>query len=133
MIAANEDYNPYVADLMQMDPAQLRQILATAGGLLAHKSSPMEARTALYNIGDKLWAKPTIKALALEFCAREGVTLEELTGIERDRNAAWPRQHFMYLCVVEYEKSHAAVGRFLNRDHTSVIHGVKSHKRRAGL
>lgn len=133
MIAANDEPYPVVTDLLACDATQLRQLIGHAGGLLAHKSGPSEARKVLMGVATALWDRPSIKALAEEFCALEGMSLDELTGVTRCRACAWPRQHFMHICVVRHGKSVSAVSRFLNRDHTTVIFGVRAHERRAGL
>ncbi|MGE5566181.1 MAG: helix-turn-helix domain-containing protein [Parcubacteria group bacterium] len=133
MIAANEQSYPFVHELQSCDASQLRQVIAHAAGLLAHRSSPTQTRSVLGNIAVAIWDRPTLKQLAAEFCAYEGTTIEELCGPQRSRICARPRQHFMYLAVEKHGKSLSAVGRFLNRDHTTIMHGVEAYKKRAGL
>tara|TARA_R110000868_G_scaffold96871_1_gene266472 strand:- start:157 stop:588 length:432 start_codon:yes stop_codon:yes gene_type:complete len=54
------------------------------------------------------------------------VTPGDLTGPERKRSISVVRFCFMYIAK-EYEFTHAAIGRFVNRDHSTVIHGVKNY------
>lgn len=131
MIAANDSPCEFVAELSGQDAAQLRQIIAHASGLLAHKTSPVETRHVLMNVAHAVWRRPSLKALAAEVCMEEDFTVEELRGRPRGWFYVWPRQYFMYLAIVRYGYTASAVGRFLNRDHSTVIHGVRAHTSRA--
>ena len=55
------------------------------------------------------------------------VTLGDLVGPERKRSISVVRFCFMYIAK-EYEFTHAEIGRFINRDHSTVIHGVKNYE-----
>lgn len=55
------------------------------------------------------------------------VTPGDLTGAERKRSISVVRFCFMYIAK-EYEFTHAAIGRFVNRDHSTVIHGVNNYE-----
>ena len=52
------------------------------------------------------------------------VTPGDLVGPERKRSISVVRFCFMYIAK-EYEFTHSVIGRFVNRDHSTVIHGVK--------
>lgn len=70
---------------------------------------------------------------AAMFCHTNRITLHDLCGPAKHQPLAKLRQQFMWECHTRYGKSFAAIGRFLNRDHTSVIWGVRRYKERAGL
>jgi chromosomal replication initiation ATPase DnaA len=55
------------------------------------------------------------------------VTPGDLVGPERKRSISVVRFCFMYIAK-EYEFTHAAIGRFVNRDHSTVIHGVNNYE-----
>ncbi len=55
------------------------------------------------------------------------VTPGDITGPERKRSISVVRFCFMYIAK-EYDFTHAAIGRFVNRDHSTVIHGVKNYE-----
>jgi chromosomal replication initiation ATPase DnaA len=55
------------------------------------------------------------------------VTPGDITGPERKRPISIVRFCFMYIAK-EYEFTHAAIGRFVNRDHSTVIHGVNNYE-----
>jgi len=67
----------------------------------------------------------------LEDVARtHGISVKELKSPSRYRNIAWPRQEAMWRLKRETTLSLPAIGRLLNRDHTTVLHGVLAHQRR---
>ena len=60
-------------------------------------------------------------------CKRYGLTLRELDSESRARKYAWPRQLGMALSRELTNRSTTAIGRrYGNRDHTTVIHAVRS-------
>ncbi len=59
--------------------------------------------------------------------AQTGMTAERLKGSSRARPLVRYRQIFMFLARAHTRKSFPAIARFLNgRDHTTVLHGVRS-------
>jgi chromosomal replication initiation ATPase DnaA len=55
------------------------------------------------------------------------VTPMDITGPERKRPISIVRFCLMYIAK-DYGFTHAAIGRFVNRDHSTVIHGVKCYQ-----
>jgi len=55
------------------------------------------------------------------------VTPLDITGPERKRPISIVRFCFMFIAK-DYGFTHAAIGRFANRDHSTVIHGVKCYQ-----
>ena len=59
-------------------------------------------------------------------CLAYGVTPEEIRSKCRERHIAVPRHHF---CWVVYrnriDMSYPMIARFLNRDHTTIVHSVE--------
>jgi chromosomal replication initiator protein len=53
-----------------------------------------------------------------------GVPVSELTGRNRSARIALPRQIIMYLMREEIGASFPQIGQALNRDHTTVMHGI---------
>jgi len=54
-----------------------------------------------------------------------GVTVDDLQGKFRHKQIVGPRQIAMYLLREDAHLSTPEVGRLLNRDHTTVLHGIK--------
>ncbi|MBI1682359.1 helix-turn-helix domain-containing protein [Caulobacter hibisci] len=59
-----------------------------------------------------------------------GVSVEELRGPKRQRRISLARQHAMWLMNGLPHLSLPMIGRFLNRDHTTVLFGIRAHERR---
>jgi hypothetical protein len=55
------------------------------------------------------------------------ITPGDITGIETKRTISIVRFCFMFIAN-EYGFTYASIGRFVNRDHSTVIHGVKSYQ-----
>lgn len=78
--------------------------------------------------------QPRLMADVAEFIAkREGMTVAELRGDGRTRHFCEPRHEAFYICWKRLGKSFAEIGRYFNRDHSSVIGGVKRHMKRNGI
>lgn len=78
--------------------------------------------------------KPTgrpIHAIAIEVCEKHHVTLAELQSPLRYKPIVRARWELMARAYSETGASFPAIGRFLNRDHTTVMHGVLKHKAEA--
>ena len=65
-------------------------------------------------------------------CARRGVTRAELCGRRRTRSLARARHELWYLMIEHPERyySHSEIGRLFERNHTSIMSGVRGHRRR---
>lgn len=67
----------------------------------------------------------TLKRCFYAVCSWYGLTAEELKSRSREQHIAVPRHHF---CWVVYRNridvSYPMIGRYLNRDHTTIVHSV---------
>lgn len=73
-----------------------------------------------------------IERHTLYICERHGVTREQLKSPERTKDIVRARQELMHLLICA-GMSVAGIGRYLNRDHTTILHGVRAHKKRNGI
>lgn len=64
---------------------------------------------------------------------RHGTTTDEIRGTSRGFKLVAARQEAMYLCAEQTPYSLTQIGRFFRRDHTTVLHGVRTHCARAGI
>ncbi len=71
----------------------------------------------------------TMRAVADDVCERWRISLAELKGPGRTMRLIVPRHEFCYEAR-RLGKSLTQIGRFLNRDHTTVLHGDRAHARR---
>lgn len=73
-----------------------------------------------------------IREIAVEVMLRCGFRVHELFLPGRDRAMARARHEIMYRAVNETSLSLPQIGRFLGRDHTTVLHGLRKHAERIG-
>lgn len=83
---------------------------------------------------DMLLANPDkpLHQIIREVADKHGLTYAELMSHRRDRAIAWPRQEAMYRCAKETSASLPMIARIFNRDHTTIIHGVRAYSERMG-
>lgn len=80
----------------------------------------------------------TMRSILAEVCAERGVTETDILSQSRRRKIAHPRQDFMWRCRQVKRAdgrdrySLPQIGAFLQRDHTSVLFGVRAHEARLG-
>jgi len=60
--------------------------------------------------------------IAYQVCKKHELTLENLRSKERTRHHVLARIEFTERCCIELNKSLNAVGRFLNKDHTTILY-----------
>lgn len=70
-----------------------------------------------------------LSTIAETFCDRFDVTIDQLTGNTRTHEVAHLRQDFM-LEAHEAGFTISSIGRFLHRDHTTVLYGIERAKLR---
>ena len=69
----------------------------------------------------------SMRRSALDIALKYELTYEELIGPKRHQRQAQPRQEAMFK-MKSAGYSHAEIGRFFGRDHTTVMHGVRAHE-----
>lgn len=68
---------------------------------------------------------PTIRGIPELVAIRFGVTVGELLSRRRDRDVARPRQVAMWLSKRVSMASLSEIGRYFDRDHKTVMHGIR--------
>lgn len=58
-----------------------------------------------------------------------GVSVEEIRGKSREKTIVDARHAIWFICFEELGFSSGDIGRWYDRDHTSILHGVKRLKR----
>lgn len=74
--------------------------------------------------------RPAMRDIAADICAKHQITFDELIGTDRAHRVAHPRQEFMARARALGHFTYPQIGRFLNKDHSSVHHGVRAHAAR---
>ncbi|CTQ53564.1 chromosomal replication initiation protein [Roseibium album] len=75
----------------------------------------------------------TLREVAEDLCARHEMSLGLLKSKQRCRDVCAVRFEGMYLMRVHCKASLPQIGRFFDRDHTSVLHACETHANRHGL
>lgn len=75
-------------------------------------TSPIIARTIVQQVADKF-----------------GLTVEQLVSDSRRQHLVFARQELYWRLHMETTWSIARIGRFLDRDHTTVLHGIRKHRK----
>lgn len=93
-----------------------------------------EERKRLERLNDQLghllqkrvWIKDIAKAVA----TRHEVTVSDLKSRRTDKHVVRARQEAFWLAKNLTSASSTIIGNFFNRDHTTVLHGIKRHAQR---
>lgn len=72
-----------------------------------------------------------MSAITERVAARHGLTVEELKAPTSCTRIAHPRQEAMMEMRAQDRWSLPQIGRFFGLDHTTILHGVRAHARRA--
>jgi len=79
--------------------------------------------------GASMW-----RNIVAEVCRKHGTTIYEIIGQQRGRGIVLARHEAFYRLATETTMSMTQIGRHLgDRDHTTVLAGVRRHKERNGL
>lgn len=90
----------------------------------------MEPALAPEPIPDPLPRSSDPRVNILRDCANEyGCTLQELMSASRKTRIMLARRKAMYLLWQRGTMSKAHIGRYLNKDHTTVIHAIRSYEK----
>ena len=76
---------------------------------------------------------PSLNTIVAEVCAKYGVSWRELISQRRWKPLVHARHEVYWRCITETSASYSRVGRFMNRDHTTIMHGVKVHGQRIAV
>ncbi len=80
-----------------------------------------------YQVG-RMISEDDLETYAKIICDMYGITLEQFKGKGRYFNLVMARVHFCRYMRLEHNATFTSLARYLNRDHTSVLHYVKRYK-----
>jgi chromosomal replication initiation ATPase DnaA len=76
-------------------------------------------------------SRTPVREIAASVADKYGLTVDDLRGTDRTRRVAWPRQEAMAeIRRHRQDMSLPDIGRFFNRDHTTVIHALRAVAKR---
>lgn len=90
------------------------------------KEQPVE-RDYLLNV---TYGEPTLLSIFIEVCDKHGVSANEMRGERKHPIYTQARQEFYYRAKKETTRSYPVIGRFINRDHSTVLKGIKVYEAR---
>lgn len=73
-----------------------------------------------------------IEKIIRETCEKYRLTVSELVSDRQSRSVSWPRQEAFYLAS-KAGMTLIAIGKAFDRDHTTVLSGIKRYQERMGL
>ena len=97
---------------------------------------PETDELTLEKIRDAFAGSPRIfiRDIAIEVAKRHGLTVKDLQSVRRHKDYVTARHEAFYFARELTDASLPAIGRFFgDRDHTTVLWGIKKHKERAGI
>jgi chromosomal replication initiator protein len=129
MGAVPSDVLVFIAQKVQ---SNIRELEGSLNRLLAHArhlQQPVTVELAAQALHDLVAPGPagrgsTPTAVLTAVSRFYGVSIEELKGKSRRKQIVLPRQVAMYVLREDSHLSTPEVGRLLNRDHTTVLHGL---------
>jgi chromosomal replication initiation ATPase DnaA len=79
------------------------------------------------------FSRETMRDIIERVADEYGLDYQDMIGRDRSMGVAHARQDAMHECWRTRRWSLPQIGRAFNRNHTTVLYGVRAHKRRAGL
>lgn len=74
--------------------------------------------------------RPSLADIARDVCKKHSITLSTLKSDRRDGEIVPIRHEFMYRASTEVAASLTRIGKFVRRDHTTVLHGIRKHAKK---
>jgi chromosomal replication initiation ATPase DnaA len=71
----------------------------------------------------------TMAAIIEEVCRKWGYTITDMRSARRDKRIVVARHELFWRCRHETYRSLSEIGRFLNKDHTTVLHGISRYEK----
>lgn len=128
-----------MAHVMELEPDQLRSLIAHAAGLHAHAQGAWQTSDCLRRVARALDAQSHCERMASildDVAARYGVAPKDILGPSRCHELVYARHEAMYLMRETRAPSGfrrftlPQIGRFMRRDHSTVVSGISAHGRR---
>jgi len=123
---------PSVTELLAMQRERERQeAIAAAWAEGFHAAEALHGTSVSYGDGPPELPPITMREIIYETAKKHGYTVNELRSVRRHKGVVLARQEAMWRCKTETPNSLPQIGRALgNRDHTTVLHGVRRHEQR---
>ncbi len=129
-IEADDESLNYIAANIKSNIRELEGALKNVYNFSRLKKQPIDfdlTQEALKNIISPEERQPITSDLIIHIVSEHfGISPDDIKGIKRTKEIAYPRQICMYLCRKMTEDSLQSIGNSLGKkDHTTIIHGEK--------
>lgn len=95
--------------------------------LKEYEAAVLKANLKSYQLG-RLISEPEYDKYAKMICDLYGITLEKFKSRDRNFHLVMARVHFCRYMRFEHNATLTSMAKYLQRDHTSIIHYVKKYK-----
>src|SRR5207245_9762211 len=124
------DVRDFIAQKVQSNIRELEGSLNRLVAYARHLQQPVTVDLAQKALRDLVAPGPsgrgsTPTAVLTAVARYFGIRIEEIKSKARNKQIVVPRQIAMYLLCEDAHLSTPEAGRILNRDHTTVLHGIK--------
>ena len=89
-----------------------------------------EFELQLRQMPKSIFTRPAWKQIAIDICKKHDSSFEEIFNDNRRHDLVVIRQEIFYEIRHQLGMSLPEIGRRFNRDHTTVLHGIKKHEER---
>lgn len=79
-----------------------------------------------------LWRSPALPIIQ-EVCAKHEVTIDQIMRVDRRKMIVTPRQEVMYRLHYEMNWSLGKIGRYFDKDHSTIAHSIANFKKKHQL
>lgn len=109
-----------------------KEALAEAWAACFRAAEALHATGVSYFDGEPaIVARITMKEIIKEVADKHGYRVTEITSARRERGLCVARHEAMWRCKMETQNSLPQIARAIgNRDHTTVLHGIRRHEER---
>ena len=87
----------------------------------------------LMRLPRSVFARPQWKMIARQVCAKHGVDFDEVCSDRRIKRLVLIRHEIFYRLKVDLQMSYPQIAEKFNKDHTTILHGVRKHAARLSL
>lgn len=96
-------------------------------------SGPDALTKQLMRLPREVFARPQWKIIARQICAKYNVDFDEVCSERRHKHLVLIRHEIFYRLKVDLQMSYPQIAEKFNKDHTTILHGVRKHAARLSL
>jgi len=120
---AIQEQNRILEETIKAQKAEIRRVIQQGNAALArfHQAALMDQHCN------------TLEDIVRRICRATGITLTDIRSGRRSRHIAFARQAIFYWACRTTRRSLPEIGRYFERDHTTVLHGKREYPKKRAL